>query len=366
MPCPPFAPRTPDRSDLRSPPLSPPRRPRGRSRSLGELQEWCERGYATLKETDARVSDRFGVPKSIKLTSVKPSGSVSLLAGATPGLHYPESRFYRRRVRLPRSSPLLPRLEAAGLKIEPAVGDEAQTLVVEFPVDAGEGLRSVHELSMWEQLSLAAFLQRHWADNQVSCTVTFDPETEGPSLASALDYFQYQLKGISFLPRLADSTAYAQMPYERIDEATYRELMASVRLEKLNADEPRRRRPRAAAAAVAGASAADAAGGSVGAVGGAGTAAGARERAMAQAAVPECVPVDDALPTLVDHTPDVFCDSDRCVQEEMRSLASTMAAGSAAAMEAGGGGGAPGMRRGVDGGLDELAAGGSGARRRQR
>lgn len=40
---------------------------------------------------------------------------------------------------------------------------------------------------MWEQLAFAAFLQRHWADNQVSCTVTFDPEKEGHQLKHALD-----------------------------------------------------------------------------------------------------------------------------------------------------------------------------------
>lgn len=33
--------------------------------------------------------------------------------------------------------------------------------------------------------------------------MTFDPETEGPHLAQALEYFQYQLKGISFLPHRA-------------------------------------------------------------------------------------------------------------------------------------------------------------------
>jgi hypothetical protein len=30
---------------------------------------------------------------------------------------------------------------------------------------------------------------------QVSCTVTFDPDTEGPQLKHALDHFQYMLKG---------------------------------------------------------------------------------------------------------------------------------------------------------------------------
>merc|ERR1711871_968165 len=74
---------------------------------------------------------------------------------------------------------------------------------------------------MWEQLSLASFLQRHWADNQVSCTVTFDPKTESEQLKPALDVFQYQLKGGSFLPRLEEG-AFPQMPYEAIDEDVYR------------------------------------------------------------------------------------------------------------------------------------------------
>ena len=74
-------------------------------------------------------------------------------------------------------------------------------MVVEVPVDVGEGIRTVSELSIWEQFSLAAFLQRHWADNQVSCTATFDPKTEAEQLPHVLNYFQYKLKGISLLPR---------------------------------------------------------------------------------------------------------------------------------------------------------------------
>jgi len=84
---------------------------------------------------------------------------------------------------------------------------------------------------MWEQLSLAAVAQRYWADNQVSCTVTFQPETEGSQIASALDVFQYQLKGISFLPKL-DFGAFPQMPYESIDLETYTQMKSE--LGKLN------------------------------------------------------------------------------------------------------------------------------------
>ncbi|HUU89136.1 MAG TPA: hypothetical protein VMX17_15485, partial [Candidatus Glassbacteria bacterium] len=105
--------------------------------------------------------------------------------------------------------------------IEDAFGDP-NSLVVDFPIDVGEGIRTVSEVSMWEQLSLAAFMQKHWADNQVSCTITFDPEKEGKDIANALNYFQYQLKGISFLPKL-NGGAFPQMPYEELTEDVYKD-----------------------------------------------------------------------------------------------------------------------------------------------
>ena len=190
------------------------------NRGLEELKIWLEEGYDIIQEWDKLYSDWFAIPKSIKTTSVKPSGTVSLLVGATPGMHYPESRFYIRRIRLSKYSELLEPLKRAGYTIEPAFGSEDSTMVVEVPVDVGEGIRTAAELSIWEQFSLAAFLQRHWADNQVSCTATFNPETEADQLPHVLNYFQYKLKGISLLPRHKKG-AYKQMPYEAINQDTY-------------------------------------------------------------------------------------------------------------------------------------------------
>lgn len=195
-------------------------------RGLDVLREWCEKGYEEVQRLDKIYSDWMAIPKSIKTTSVKPSGSVSLLAGATPGVHYPESRFYIRRMRLSAHSKLIPNLEKAGYRVEPAV-QGIDTVIVEVPVDVGEGIKTLKDVTIWEQLSLAAFMQKYWADNQVSCTVTFDPETEGDEIEAALNFFQYQLKGISFLPR-HEVGAYAQMPYEAIDEETYNERLAEL------------------------------------------------------------------------------------------------------------------------------------------
>ncbi|GMF51499.1 unnamed protein product [Phytophthora fragariaefolia] len=203
------------------------------NRGLNEFQRWCESGYDRIQEVDEMVSARFAIPRSIKTTSIKPSGTVSLLAGSTPGMHYPESRFYIRRMRLDMHSDLLPALQRAGYEIEPANEAPDSTLVVSIPVDAGKGIRTLSEVSAWEQFALAAFLQRYWADNQVSCTVSFDPITEGPHLEHMLDYFQYQLKGISLLPKL-ELGAYKQMPYEEINARVYHKMNQSIEPPQFN------------------------------------------------------------------------------------------------------------------------------------
>jgi len=187
------------------------------NKGLNMLKTWLNKGYDTIQHYDEIYSDWLAIPRSLKTTSVKPSGTVSLLPGVTPGLHYPESNYYIRRITLAKNSDLIKVCETAGYKVEPAVYDDSSVLV-EIPVHVG-GVRTVSEVSMWEQLSLAAFMQEHWADNQVSCTITFSQE-EAPHIKHALNYFQYKLKGVSFLPKL-ETGVYAQMPYEEITKEVF-------------------------------------------------------------------------------------------------------------------------------------------------
>ena len=188
--------------------------------NLETLRVWLDEGYKTVQRWDEVYSNWFCIPRSIKTTSVKPSGTVSLLAGSTPGMHFPESRIYIRRMRMSKNDPLVTPLREAGYSVVPAIGQEETTVVVEMPIKLPEGVRVQSEVSMFEQLQLAAFMQRYWADNQVSCTITFDPETEGPHIAQMLQYFQYQLKGVSFLPRRRYDDQ-LQVPYEAISEEEY-------------------------------------------------------------------------------------------------------------------------------------------------
>jgi ribonucleoside-triphosphate reductase (thioredoxin) len=174
------------------------------------LEEFCDQAYNYINYLDKKYSEWLGVPLSIKKTSVKPSGTVSLVVGALPGIHYAESESYYRLVRISNTSELLPILEAAGYKIEPAVSDPLRTSVVYFPVVHDIGTVSKKDVSIWEQFANAVDLQHYWADNQVSITITFS-EREKDQIARALSCFDTRLKGVSLLP-ISDH-GYAQAPY---------------------------------------------------------------------------------------------------------------------------------------------------------
>lgn len=194
--------------------------------TLEEYRQWCDSGYATVQKYDEIYSNWLCVPLSKKTTSIKPSGTVSLLVGATPGMHYPEDIFCIRRIRIGVTSPLIDACIKAGYHVEVDVVD-ASSMVVEVPTKVENCSRTVNHVSIWEQVKLASFIQRWWADNQVSCTVTFKP-AESKEIPAILKYHQYDLKAISFLPKVEEG-AYKQMPYEAITEEKYNSLMKNIK-----------------------------------------------------------------------------------------------------------------------------------------
>lgn len=174
------------------------------------IKDFCDAGYNEIRRWDEIYSEWLCIQKSIKVTSVKPSGTVSLVAGATPGIHHPEAVTYWRRVRIAKDSVLVKILSDAGYHTEPSISDPDRTTVVKFAV-SDKRVRPVEDVTIWEQMANAADYQRYWADNQVSCTVKFK-YTERGEISRVLEAYEDQLKGISFLPHMGHG--YAQAPYE--------------------------------------------------------------------------------------------------------------------------------------------------------
>lgn len=171
------------------------------------------KGYRTVEITNRLMAKQAGVPESIRKTVIKPSGTVSTLAGVSPGMHWPVYTRYIRRVRVGMDAPIVPVLQEAGIPHEP---DEysANTLVFEFPVEA-KAKRAQRDVSIWQKGAMLTLLQRHWADQMVSNTITFDPKTEGNQIEDFLAFTVPLTKSTSLLPD-GETASYAQMPYEPI------------------------------------------------------------------------------------------------------------------------------------------------------
>jgi ribonucleotide reductase alpha subunit len=191
-----------------------------------ELRRWQDAGYQEIRKWDHVYSEWLGVRESIRVTTIKPSGTVSLLWGATPGVHWPRERgFYIRTVRDMTGSPFARAMEEAGYHVEPSVMDPDTTVVITLPVE-GPDIRSEREVSIWEKASLAAQCQRWWSDNAVSCTVTFSEE-EAKEIPAVLRAFDGQVKSMSFLPM--GENVYDQAPYQRCSRELWEFLRERVR-----------------------------------------------------------------------------------------------------------------------------------------
>jgi len=184
-----------------------------------ELRTWMDEGYKVIKHYDINYSEWLGIRESIKTTTVKPSGTVSILAGESPGVHWASGgRHFLRAIRFANSDPMLPLFKMAQYQVEPASESPDTTSVVFFPVKTN-AKRAEKDVSIYEKVALASAAQRYWSDNSVSVTVTFDAEKEAESIGSVLHMYDGQLKTISFLPM--GNTVYPQMPYTQITEQEY-------------------------------------------------------------------------------------------------------------------------------------------------
>ena len=185
------------------------------------LRDWMDEGYTTIKRYDVTYSEWLGVRESIKMTTVKPSGTVSILAGESPGVHWtPGGKYFLRAIRFGNSDPMLPLFKMANYRIEPASESPDTTSVVFFPIKS-DSERAERDVTIFEKMSIAAMAQRYWSDNSVSVTISFDPEKEAEHVGTVLHMYDGQLKTVSFLP--SGNFTYPQMPYTQMTEEEYNE-----------------------------------------------------------------------------------------------------------------------------------------------
>lgn len=204
----------------------------GYMQATEEQRGWLADNYTKLREYDVEYSAQHGWPVSIKLTTTKPSGTLSLLPGVTAGVHPGFAQYMIRRVRFASNSPVVDTVRSHGYHVEFQKNfdgtDDTSTVVAEFPMAFPEGTTLAKDVTAIEQLEAVKRLQTEWSDNAVSCTVYYRAE-ELPAIREYLARnYNRNFKTLSFL--LHTGHGFAQAPLEEISRERYEQLVASTRV----------------------------------------------------------------------------------------------------------------------------------------
>jgi hypothetical protein len=196
-----------------------------------EQRSWLPEAYEMLRAFDNEYSVSNGFPTSIKLTTVKPSGTLSLLAGVSPGAHPAYSQYHIRRIRIASNNPLVEVCRSHGYPIEFQRNfdgtEDKNTVVVSFPSSFPEGTKFAKDMTAIDQLEVIKRLQKEWSDNAVSVTIYYRKEELSEIKQWLSKNYNTCLKTVSFL--LHSEHGFDQAPLEEITKKQFEELSNKVR-----------------------------------------------------------------------------------------------------------------------------------------
>lgn len=195
-----------------------------------EQLSWLSPAYEHLRAFDEKFSKENGFPVSVRLTTVQPSGTLSLLPGVTPGVHPAYARYYVRRVRFGAADPLVEACRKRGYKVQWDIGldgrEDHTRYVVDFPCQSPEGAILASEMTAIQQLEWVKKMQTTWADNAVSVTVYYRKEELTEIKEWLSENYGQGVKSVSFL--LHSDHNFPLPPYEECSRETYEKMASSI------------------------------------------------------------------------------------------------------------------------------------------
>ena len=164
-------------------------------------------------------SKKLGIPQSVAITCVKPSGTVSQLVNSASGIHTRHSPYYLRTVRADKKDPLARLMVDAGVYHEDDVTKPEHTYVFYFPIKSPKGALTRKDFTAIQHLEIWKQYQDKWCEHKPSVTISVK-ENEWMEVGSWVHKNFDDVSGISFLPYSDHS--YRQAPYQEITYNEYR------------------------------------------------------------------------------------------------------------------------------------------------
>ena len=187
-----------------------------------------------VKETNAIIAKQIGINASARSTTIKPSGTSSLVLGTSSGIHAWHNDYYIRRMRVGKNEAIYSYLAIYHPElIEDEYFRPHDTAVISVPQKSPEGSILRHESAL-ELLERVKWFYTNWIKeghrtgqntHNISATVSIkvdEWDTVGEWMWNNRKFYN----GLSVLP-YADHT-YIQAPFEDCTEEKYEEMMKSL------------------------------------------------------------------------------------------------------------------------------------------
>ena len=187
----------------------------GKEKNLDNLLESLKAEAVAVNKEFAK---KMGIPQSVAITCVKPSGTVSQLVDAASGIHARHNPFYVRTVRGDKKDPLTKMMTDMGFPVEDDVMNPTQTAVFSFPMKVHDGAVFRTDMTAIEQLELWLTYQKSWCEHKPSVTISVKEDEWMEVGAWVYKNFDF-MSGVSFLP-FSEHT-YQQAPYQDTNKEGY-------------------------------------------------------------------------------------------------------------------------------------------------
>jgi ribonucleoside-diphosphate reductase alpha chain len=193
-----------------------------------------KRAAKAVKEENERVATLIGINKSARTTTVKPSGTSSLVLGTSSGIHAWHNDFYLRRIRVGKNESIYSYLAINHPElIEDEFFRPHDTAVIGIPQKAPEGAIIRHE-SVFQMLERVKKVSQEWIkpghrngqnSHNVSATVSIKEDEwdlVGEWMWNNRDFYN----GLSVLPY--NGGTYTQAPFSDCTKEEYENLVKTL------------------------------------------------------------------------------------------------------------------------------------------
>jgi ribonucleotide reductase, class II len=217
-----------------------------RNKEREYLSRWREIVFRVVWE----YCDRHNIKRPNRCTTVQPSGTKSLLTGASPGWHPPKAQRFIRRITFRKNDPVAMACIDYGYSVVPSQSDKDENgnllndpfdprcleWLVEIPVAVpwadipGADEIEIGQFNALAQMDFYMQVQKYYVTHNTSATIELrenEVEALGTRIYETIQNNEGYISA-ALLARFDDLQTFPRLPFEPITKAKYEELMQQV------------------------------------------------------------------------------------------------------------------------------------------